>query len=1030
MTTTLFDTGLPAENDEIGILSGRSLVAVQTFDIARLTTHPVPLVPGTFVAVSGRGPKGDSNGSGKTSFLAAVSLLLGEAQWRLDANGSSNAPKLLFKPESAGLDPRQGYSPTERGYIIGLFADDEHPADLPITVWMRISATQPHVRVRWTYGMHVVLGDGIERDELADVRWNELPTASELGARGFAKALYGEAPRCMAYLDTPMRPSAPSLLSQQITELDPEHIGEALIELTGRQALLESDLDQRRKVAAHHIDLAEREEEDLRSRQSEAGELEAVGNRDRARESLADGELLWRAHFAKGFIEKSTTDAEYAEIIDELTESAALLQQDRAAATTQVIALRARTDLQARELEAQRAFGNANTAYQETVARRAVLSSRMSDLESRRAELLVEAEGWAGTTVAQAEQLTMDASSSVSRKTADVELAKTRCDDLRYALDEVIEGRGGEAAAALDALSAAGIQAVLLLDEITLDRKARAAWEPRLWPHRGTVVVDPADESTALRALAVHPGATLLVAERTSSGRPRELSPGVFSTILIGWFLDTLLDRDRYEPAPDRVTDVDTTAAVLGGFPDEITGRGSRIAAARTALNVATAAFRDLERELRVLEHGLKVAQTELVAARAAAELDSIRTAISSLAEESAECDELLLERREQMENAQAVWKEATNAASGHQQLIELAEAKVKALSSAIDRVEEKLAERRRQRANLNLPYWVGGWANTLQAALDYVDEQAERIRDGSAKNLRQRAADRLKDALNSYRAATVDLPPELQHAWKQREKLMEGEPGVAGDDVDFTTIARPLRERLDTHLERDRIMEKRILRSQADRAAVIDQVRADTAVNETVLANLQDAISGHIDGSLRRISTALNRLNLARGGFGADLRIDETRPSTPMGRWRWAVTPRWKRSQSGAMVSYRVNANSAQVKVFAIQLVLAALLAAEGASGRVLILDELGNSLGDVNRKDVLKDLHEVAAEQKVTILGTCQDSVIADAVGVCGEILWFCHSSAQDPYNLPTRVWGYDPLGERVELTKEWLTSGRNLI
>ncbi|MFF3057383.1 hypothetical protein [Streptomyces sp. NPDC057909] len=40
---------------------------------------------------------------------------------------------------------------------------------------------------------------------------------------------------------------------------------------------------------------------------------------------------------------------------------------------------------------------------------------------------------------------------------------------------------------------------------------------------------------------------------------------------------------------------------------------------------------------------------------------------------------------------------------------------------------------------------------------------------------------------------------------------------------------------------------------------------------------------------------------------------------------WRWEVTPRWKRSPNSAYVSYRENANSAQVKVYAVQLVLAA---------------------------------------------------------------------------------------------------------
>ena len=45
-----------------GIVDDRQLVAVQTFDISRLTTHPVVIRPGTFIAVSGAGPKGTPTG--------------------------------------------------------------------------------------------------------------------------------------------------------------------------------------------------------------------------------------------------------------------------------------------------------------------------------------------------------------------------------------------------------------------------------------------------------------------------------------------------------------------------------------------------------------------------------------------------------------------------------------------------------------------------------------------------------------------------------------------------------------------------------------------------------------------------------------------------------------------------------------------------------------------------------------------------------------------------------------------------------
>jgi hypothetical protein len=94
--------------------------------------------------VTGAGPDGDSNGSGKTSFLGAVSLLLAEPQWCLSSDGRLTRA-LLFKPESAGLKLEQGYRAAEYGYIAGVFAASaEDPEADAVTVWVRIGASPPY----------------------------------------------------------------------------------------------------------------------------------------------------------------------------------------------------------------------------------------------------------------------------------------------------------------------------------------------------------------------------------------------------------------------------------------------------------------------------------------------------------------------------------------------------------------------------------------------------------------------------------------------------------------------------------------------------------------------------------------------------------------------------------------------------------------------------------------------------------------------------------------------------------------------
>ena len=104
---TLF--GAPAG----GIVGRRQLIAVQTIELGRLTHHPVPLVPSALVAVSGTGPDRDSNGSGKTTFLASVSLLLGDPEWRVATTGGADALGLLFDPDLSG-DAAGLYDPARR----------------------------------------------------------------------------------------------------------------------------------------------------------------------------------------------------------------------------------------------------------------------------------------------------------------------------------------------------------------------------------------------------------------------------------------------------------------------------------------------------------------------------------------------------------------------------------------------------------------------------------------------------------------------------------------------------------------------------------------------------------------------------------------------------------------------------------------------------------------------------------------------------------------------------------------------------
>jgi hypothetical protein len=260
----------------------------------------------------------------------------------------------------------------------------------------------------------------------------------------------------------------------------------------------------------------------------------------------------------------------------------------------------------------------------------------------------------------------------------------------------------------------------------------------------------------------------------------------------------------------------------------------------------------------------------------------------------------------------------------------------------------------------------------------------------------------------------------------EHRDDLADGDDPSPGS-LTFLELSRPLQTRLDGTADRDATTETAIRVDRARRQQTVDTLREEVRSRSGALEAIQDMIERSVEGHFTRMSSALNSLDLSRGGYGAELHVVSRRPESATSTWRWQVSPRWRRTRDGSMIDYLEVANGAQVKVYAVQVTLAALLSADSAAGRVLVIDELGNSLGEVNREDVLAEFRQVAENQRVTILGACQDSVLNDAARACREILWFTHASTVDAYNQPVRIWAHDKEQRRVELTADWARSFR---
>lgn len=341
------------------------------------------------------------------------------------------------------------------------------------------------------------------------------------------------------------------------------------------------------------------------------------------------------------------------------------------------------------------------------------------------------------------------------------------------------------------------------------------------------------------------------------------------------------------------------------------------------------------------------------------------------------------------------------------------------------DRTNEELRAVRRSLQGLQVDYWRRGWDGSVEdAAVAVADEHR------GEKRLRNRASEALLEALAALeiRANGEGAPnAELAGAARRRSQLSEDGEDARPPVASFEEVAGPMRDWLDAHQDGDRITADRISRSRERREQELALAERETGELHHDLVALQDAVEQRIRQGLDSISTAYDQLSQESGRYGADLQIEPTRPQRPQDRWRWEVTPRWRRSPGGRLLPYDNQANTAQEKLATVQLVLAALLAAPNPRGRVLVLDELGDSLGLAHRREVLREIAETAKAKGVTVLGTCQDSVLNDAASFCGELLYFEYPSLTEALNRPTRMFGFDENDARVELTADALESGR---
>lgn len=994
-----------------GVVGDRQLIAVQTIDLGRLTHHPVPLTPASLIAVSGTGPGRDSNGSGKTTFLASLSLLLGDPEWHISGSGGQDALGLLFDPELSG-DAAGRYDPATVGYVGGVFARTTIDGNYDeLTVWVRISADDsPRVASRWAHGAHLAA----DREQAAAI-WNEIGRDHQIGPQAMVEQLYGGTGRCLAYVTSRGTRDTDSSLLQLQARLNPTRIGSELIVLLGMDDLIEGERRLRSNLSEATEKLQTRISEREQHERDWSARLSDIESRESARASIAEGHALWRRRTARRLLDAIDNEQRLRSDIDELQQRRQNLEALLADARQRLEQLHDGQGFDVVAAEMRQQVSDASDDLQDANTGIAGIEADLRQLATRIAELTN-----AGLTAPHG--LSVDAA-----KAAEAAAGTNRTIAIRAegAAEQSLDRATGHLATVaehgevdpetLRALHDAGIPAQVLIDVIELEQSERERWEPLLAPWRGALLIEPGHRQAAV---AVSPPGTMLVIQADD----RLLPSGVLAPAGARRFLATLHDRSE-PPLTDNVAGV----VVAGDFTHDLCGRDAAIQRAQSDLDQART-HHEAAVAVRVQaddDHDL--ASKVLAAVRARDDVILVRAEERGLQGQLAERTDRVTLAKEVENAARAASIQAEAALHSHGERRASVAGELERLDQSDRALVDELGKLAEELRLNNTDGWRSEWGSSDESAADELADD-----DRVESTFRRYAAECLSAALLrigvDVRSGHGAPTAAIEEVIRTRHGLDE-ETAVGPEHRRFDVVVRPLSDWLDDLSADDTSFREEI---EAERARWTESVEAATRERDGQRTNLdlqRDMVSRQLEVAFEAVSTRYTELDQAAGGYGARLAVRNTPPHTPTDLWTWEITPEWRRAPGGRFIPYTRQANSAMQKQHRTHLVLAALLASENPAGRVLIIDEAGNDFGREHLRQVLSAFARVASTHGVTVIAACQDKVLEEvaALGEARMLLWFERLSDTSPLCRPARVWGFDPDGGRIELTRPAVEDGR---
>jgi hypothetical protein len=1033
MTVAELWTPTETEGGVHDVVSGRVLVGIQMVDIARLSTHPVPVISEGLITIAGQGPK-DSNGAGKSSFIAALSLLHADEQWRL-TSGAASAAELLFTAELAAQETR--WSNADRGYIIGVFASPAAKtlAELrssALTVWLRINRKAPYLDLRWVYDLHVPVGSNDdERARQVDPLWQALPRSNgrtDFHANRLGSVLYGGHVRCVSFLSTSVRASpTANLLAQPLNELTPDRVFDAIATLTGldRELLHEQELrtteHTHRAAALEAADALEQWDRDMAI--VEAG----IKHRARAREQLGTARAAWHSRCARYLVDGVQRDQEIREALKSVGEEMSIVEDSCEGLDADLRVLKddnefadrfgrrkqLRTSLTNRDRELER-------EHDRTV-------NRVDDLNRRLIDLRARAQAADGRTLAQAKDEEAEAHAEWKQALGDQAIAE---DGGKAANRRLAEAESGDDVAAeqMRRLRDAGIPAVALLDVVVLSEGERTVWENRLVPYRTALIIEPERAGSAAAVLHDLPGSMIVLAGPAgdaAGGPAANLPVSADPRFPISGFLTALAERSGDD---DQQVDVAAGVVVIGDFPDPITGRVARIAAARAGVTAAEAGLKAAESALAVAARLLERARERTEAATAADQVTGLQQQVEELRLQNDEHDRLRLELQPELAEAEAEYLKALTEQATREQTI-------RTLTEEIRRLRVGLQDRADQRErlaaelqDLELAARQAAWGETADAATSYLLSLAEQEQSRTVADWNEEAVHQLNEVV---RLCFPDDTPR-EHLPREIGELLHQQRWFRGGLEIRTPLVPAMLRALNSHLanteRQDRDDKQAIEKQRGERTkglAAAEQGLAEAAHAALVT---RASLAAGIKDKLKKVAVEFDRLDQQYGGYGAGLEYPEPEPPTqPDKPWRWTVTPKWRRAEGQRMASYSLRANTAQIDEKAVKLVCAAALAGSGNRPLLLVLDELGRNLGSEHRREAVALFERIGADRNITVVGALQDDMERYAISASGLYIKLRRSSDAMPYNEAPVVNGSEPNHARVELLRDWMSSYR---